>query len=73
MPKEIQAPVSGNIWKIEVSVGDTVEDGEDFMILESMKMEIPVSAEMDCVVVELRCGEGDSVEEGRVVLVVEEK
>jgi len=73
MPKEILATVSGNVWKLEVSVGDEVEDGDDFVIMESMKMEIPISAEADCVVVEVRCKEGDAVEEGAVLLTVEEK
>ena len=73
MSIEIRSPVTGNVWKVEVSVGDTIEDGDDFMILESMKMEIPVSAEADCVVTELRCKEGDGVEEGQVLLLVDKK
>ena len=44
---DIEAHITGNVWKIEVAVGDTVEDGDTVVILESMKMEIPVEAEDD--------------------------
>jgi len=72
MSKEILSTVTGTVWKIEVQVGDEVEEDDDFIILESMKMEMPISAEADCIVKELRCAEGDAVEEGQVLLVVEE-
>ena len=72
MSKEILASVTGTVWKIEVGVGDSVEEEDDFVILESMKMEMPIVAEADCVVTELRCAEGDAVEEGQVLLVVDE-
>lgn len=72
MSKEIFASVTGSVWKIEVGVGDSVEEEDDFIILESMKMEMPITAEADCVVTELRCAEGDAVEEGQVLLVVDE-
>ena len=72
MSKEIFASVTGRVWKIEVGVGDSVEEEDDFIILESMKMEMPITAEADCVVTELRCAEGDAVEEGQVLLVVDE-
>ena len=61
----------GTIWKIEVEVGEEIEEDDDFIILESMKMEIPVSAEEDCVVKEIKCKEGEPVEEGQVLLIVE--
>jgi len=72
MSKEILSTVTGTVWKIEVQVGDEIEEDEDFIILESMKMEMPIAAEADCIVKELRCAEGDAVEEGQVLLVVEE-
>jgi acetyl-CoA carboxylase biotin carboxyl carrier protein len=68
---DIEAHITGNVWKIEVSIGDEVEDGDTVVILESMKMEIPVEAEDDGTVKEIRCAEGDSVSEGDVLVVLE--
>jgi acetyl-CoA carboxylase biotin carboxyl carrier protein len=68
---DIEAHITGNVWKIEVSVGDKVEDGDTVVILESMKMEIPVEAEDDGAVKEIRCEEGQSVSEGDVLIVLE--
>ncbi len=68
---EIEAHITGNVWKIEVAVGDTVEDGDTVVILESMKMEIPVEAEDDGKVTEIRCQEGQAVSEGDVLVVLE--
>jgi len=68
---DIEAHITGNVWKIEVSVGDDVEDGDTVVILESMKMEIPVEAEDDGIVKEIRCAEGDSISEGDVLVVLE--
>jgi acetyl-CoA carboxylase biotin carboxyl carrier protein len=68
---DIEAHITGNVWKIEVSVGDEVEEGDTVVILESMKMEIPVEAEDDGTVKEIRCAEGDSVSEGDVLVVLE--
>ena len=67
---DIEAHITGNVWKIEVSVGDKVEDGDTVVILESMKMEIPVEAEDDGAVKEIRCEEGQSVSEGDVLIVL---
>ena len=71
MAQEITAHITGTIWKIQVAVGDEVEEDDDFVILESMKMEMPIVAEFDCVVKEIRVKEGDAVEEGQVLLVIE--
>jgi len=67
----IEAHITGSVWKIEVAVGDTIEDGDTVVILESMKMEIPVEAEDDGTVKEIRCEEGQSVSEGDVLVVLE--
>ena len=67
----IEAHITGNVWKIEVAVGDTVEDGDTVVILESIKMEIPVETEDDGTVKEIRCAEGQSVSEGDVLVVLE--
>ena len=68
---DIEAHITGNVWKIEVSVGDRVEEGDTVVILESMKMEIPVEAEDEGTVREIRCEEGESVNEGDVLVVIE--
>lgn len=72
MAHEIKAHITGTVWKIQVDVGDEVEEDDDFVILESMKMEMPIVAEFDCVVKEIRAKEGDAVAEGQVLLVVED-
>ena len=72
MSEEIKAHITGTVWKIEVEIGEEVEEDDDFAILESMKMEMPVSAEFDCVVKEIRVKEGDAVEEGQVLMIVDE-
>jgi acetyl-CoA carboxylase biotin carboxyl carrier protein len=68
---DIEAHITGNVWKIEVAVGDQVSDGDAVVILESMKMEIPVEAEDDGTVKEIRCEEGQSVSEGDVLVVLD--
>jgi acetyl-CoA carboxylase biotin carboxyl carrier protein len=60
----IVAPVTGNIWKIEIAVGDSVAEEDEVIIIESMKMEIPVEAEDAGTVTNLLCAVGDSVTEG---------
>jgi acetyl-CoA carboxylase biotin carboxyl carrier protein len=68
---DIEADITGNVWKIVVKVGDEVAEGDTVLILESMKMEIPVEAEDEGVVKEIRCAEGESVNEGDVLVVLE--
>jgi acetyl-CoA carboxylase biotin carboxyl carrier protein len=68
---DIESPMTANVWKVQVAVGDTVEEGDTVVILEAMKMEIPVEAEEDGRVAEIRCSEGSAVEEGDVLLVLE--
>jgi acetyl-CoA carboxylase biotin carboxyl carrier protein len=60
-----------NVWKIVVAPGDPVADGDILLILESMKMEIPVLAEMAGTVTEVAVTEGDVVQEGDVLVVLE--
>ncbi|MGH2954714.1 MAG: biotin/lipoyl-binding carrier protein [Solirubrobacterales bacterium] len=71
MSVDIPAHITGTVWKIEVGVGDNVADGDAVVILESMKMEMPVEAEDDGTVKEIRCEEGQSVQEGEVLVVLE--
>jgi acetyl-CoA carboxylase biotin carboxyl carrier protein len=68
---DIEAHITGTVWKIEVKVGDDVAEGDTVVILESMKMEMPVEAEDDGKVAEIRCEEGQSVSEGDVLVVLE--
>ena len=67
----VEAHITGTVWKIEVSVGDHVDEGDTVAILESMKMEMPVEAEDPGVVKEIRCQEGQSVSEGDPLVVLE--
>ena len=71
MSVEIRSVVTGTVYQIEVTSGDRVKSGDDLVILESMKMEIPIVAEADSTIVEVRCNEGDSVIEEQVLLVIE--
>lgn len=68
---EVKAEVTGKVWKILVPVGQSVEADDPVMVVESMKMEIPVTSEQAGTVVELRVAEGDAVEDGQVVAIVE--
>ena len=68
---EVEAHITGTVWKIEVEVGDNVEEGDTVVILESMKMEMPVEAEDSGTVKEIRCEEGQAVNEGDTLVVLE--
>ena len=68
---EIEAHITGTVWKIEVKPGDQVSEGDTVVILESMKMEMPVEAEDDGVVKEILCSEGQAVAEGDALIVLE--
>jgi acetyl-CoA carboxylase biotin carboxyl carrier protein len=67
----VEAHITGTVWKIEVAVGDTVDEGDTVVILESMKMEMPVEAEDEGTVREVRCQEGQAVNEGDTLVVLE--
>jgi acetyl-CoA carboxylase biotin carboxyl carrier protein len=71
VPQEVRAEMVANVWKIVVAEGDSVADGDTLVILESMKMEIPVLAESDGRVAALHVAEGDVVQEGDVIAVIE--
>lgn len=68
---EVRAEVTGKVWKILLPVGSRVESDDTIMVVESMKMEIPVNSEDAGEVVELLVGEGDAVEDGQVVAIVQ--
>ena len=67
----VEANITGTVWKVEVSVGDRVEEGDTVVILESMKMEMPVEAEDEGTVKEILVQEGQSVSEGDTLVVLE--
>jgi acetyl-CoA carboxylase biotin carboxyl carrier protein len=67
---EVRAEMVANVWKVVIAEGDTVSDGDTLVILESMKMEIPVLAEGDGTVSTLAVSEGDVVQEGDVIAVI---
>jgi acetyl-CoA carboxylase biotin carboxyl carrier protein len=71
MPTQVESQVTGSIWKIEMAVGDDIEEEDVILIVESMKMEIPVEAPCEGRLSEIRVAEGDSVEEGDVLAVIE--
>ena len=68
---EIKTDITGSVWKVLKQVGDTVEEDEPIIILESMKMEIPVAAAERGIVEEILVKEGDTAPEGSIVARVE--
>ena len=68
---EVCSEITGKVWKIEASVGDSVSEDDTIIILESMKMEIPVDAPEDGTLVEIKVAEEDVVNEGDVVAIIE--
>jgi acetyl-CoA carboxylase biotin carboxyl carrier protein len=69
--QDVKSEITARVWKIEVKPGDRVAADDPIMILESMKMEIPVAAPAAGTVAEIRVAEKDMVEEGQVVAVVD--
>ena len=67
----VEAHITGTVWKIEVEVGDNVDEGDTVVVLESMKMEMPVEAEDSGVVKQILVEEGQSVSEGETLVVLE--
>lgn len=68
---DVESEVTGSVWKVEVEVGATVSEGDVLLILESMKMEIPVESPSNGKVTELRVKPEDVVEEDQVLAVIE--
>ena len=68
---DVEAHITGTVWKIECEVGQSIDEGDTLVILESMKMEMPVEAEDAGTVKEIRCEEGQSVSEGDTLVVLE--
>jgi len=70
MPTEVEAQIAGSVWKIEKAVGDSIAEEDVILVLESMKMEIPVEAPCGGTLSEIRVAEGDSIEEGAILAVI---
>lgn len=68
---KVQASMAGSVWKVLVSVGDQVQEGQDVVILESMKMEIPIAAAVTGTVKAVYINEGDFVNEDDVLVEIE--
>ena len=71
MPQEVRAEMVANVWKVVVVAGEVVAEGDTLVILESMKMEIPVLADTAGTVAEVAVAEGDVVQEGDVLVVID--
>ncbi|MEV8514022.1 biotin/lipoyl-binding carrier protein [Dactylosporangium sp. NPDC051484] len=70
MADEVRAEMVANVWKIITEVGAEVTEGDTLVILESMKMEIPVLAESDGTISQIAVNEGDVVQEGDLIAVI---
>ena len=68
---EVRSELTANVWKVLVAEGDQVTDGDTLVILESMKMEIPVIAEADGTVSSLAVAEGDAIDEDALIAVID--
>ncbi|HEX7775232.1 MAG TPA: acetyl-CoA carboxylase biotin carboxyl carrier protein subunit [Parvibaculum sp.] len=71
MAIQIKSEIAGKVWKIEAKPGDLLEEDDAILILESMKMEIPVAAPARCKLIEILVVEEDAVAEGQTVAIVE--
>jgi len=71
MSTELAAPITGTVWKVEKAAGEQVAEGEAIVILESMKMEIPVEAPRAGQVREVRVQPGQAVKEGQILAVLD--
>jgi acetyl-CoA carboxylase biotin carboxyl carrier protein len=67
---DVSAHITGTVWKIEVKVGQRVSAGDTLVVLESMKMEMPVEAPESGTVVEIKCAEAQPVSEGDLLVVI---
>ena len=72
MPEEILAPLAGKIIQLDLEVGKTVEEDEEILVIEAMKMETPVFAPLSGTIKEVMVDEGDEVEEDQVLAVIDE-
>lgn len=67
---KVRSEVTGSVWKLLKQPGDAIASGDEIMLIESMKMEIPVVADEDGTLAELMVAEGDPIQEGQVVATI---
>jgi len=72
MATEVLVPLAGNIWEVIVEVGEEVEEDDELVIIEALKMENPVYAPCDGTVSEIRVKKGDTVEDDDILMIIEE-
>jgi acetyl-CoA carboxylase biotin carboxyl carrier protein len=70
MATNVQAHITGTVWKIEVKAGESVDEGQTLVIIESMKMEMPVESPVKGKVEQIAVAEGQAVDEGAVLLTI---
>lgn len=70
MPTDVCAHITGTVWKIEKKIGDSVAEGDTVVILESMKMEMPVEAPATGTITAIKVQEGQAVDEGAVLAII---
>ncbi|MHA6258427.1 biotin/lipoyl-binding carrier protein [Sporosarcina sp. CAU 1771] len=68
---KIESELTGSVWKIVAKVGEKVSEGDELIILESMKMEIPIIAPEDGIIIEIKVKEGSIIQTGDVAIVME--
>lgn len=66
----VESSMSGNVWKINVKLGDAIKQGDSLIILESMKMEVDVEAEDDGVITQILCKEGENIKAGDILAII---
>ncbi len=71
MATDVEAPLAGNIWEVLVKVGDKVEEDDELVIIEALKIENPVYAPCDGTIKEIKVNKGDLVEEDDVLIIIE--
>ena len=69
---EVKSEITGKVWKIETKVGDKLEEDDPILILESMKMEIPIMAPTEGILVEILVAEEDAIQEGQTIALFDE-
>ena len=72
MATEVLVPLAGSIWEVIVNVGDQVEEDDELLVIEALKMENPVYAPCDGTVTEIRVKKGDVVEDDDVLMIIED-